>query len=240
MTPRKESKFFTRLRALESREVILLAAIGVLAASVWLFIAITNEVQEKEPHGTEKQIMLALRTAADPWQPIGPRWVKSASIDITALGSASVLTIFTVLVCGYLLLERKIGAAVFIVFATAGGTALSEWLKHYFYRDRPEVVPHLTEFSDYSFPSGHSMLSTIVYLTLAVVVAQALPTSRAKIYVIASALFLALLVGLSRVVTGVHYPTDVLAGWTAGTAWALICWLGATWLKHRGCLGKVG
>jgi undecaprenyl-diphosphatase len=231
---RRRFPHLDRLRSFVSREFVLLASIGVFTASLWLFVAITDEVQEKEPHGTEKQMMLALRTHDDPWQPIGPRWIKQASIDITALGSAPVLTLITGLVAGYLLLDRKSGSAAFLLCATVGGTALSHWLKFFFNRDRPEVVPHLAEFSNSSYPSGHSMLSTVVYLTLAVVVAQTLPTRRGKVYVIAAAVFLAFLVGLSRVIIGVHYPTDVLAGWTAGTAWALLCWLFAVWLKRRG------
>jgi undecaprenyl-diphosphatase len=182
--------------------------------------------------------MLALRSAGDPSRPIGPAWVKPASIDITALGSVSVLTLITVLVTGFLLLERKFRAAGFIVGAIIGGTALNQFLKSCFNRDRPEVVPHLVEFSNSSYPSGHSMLSAIVYLTLASVAAQTVPNRWTRVYLISAALLLAFLVGLSRVIVGVHYPTDVLAGWIAGTAWALLCGTVASWLRHRGNLDQ--
>lgn len=158
--------------------------------------------------------------------------VKPVSIDITALGSVSVLTVLTLLAVGYLLLERRSGAAVFVLIATIGGTALSEGLKSLFARERPDVVPPLATFSNASYPGGHSMLSTVVYLTLAVVLAETLSRRRTKIYL------LAFLIGVSRVVIGVHYPTDVLAGWAAGTAWAPLCWLAAVRLKRRGVLNR--
>ena len=93
-----------------------------------------------------------------------------------------------------------------------------------FDRTRPDVVPHLVEVSSASFPSGHSMLSMTTYLTLGALLAEVQTERRFRIYVLAWAVALALLVGWSRVFLGVHWPTDVLAGWTAGAAWALLCW----------------
>ncbi len=226
------------LRKFGLHEPLLLAVAGIVAASLWLFLAISDEVLEREPHALENRVMLALRVPGDPGHLIGPHWVQSASIAITALGSASVLTLITLLVLGYLFMERKFGAAALIIVATASGSALSQWLKTYFHRDRPTIVPHLADFGNASYPSGHSMLSVVVYLTLAVIIAETLPTRRAQIYVVGTALLIAFLVGISRVAVGVHYPSDVLAGWTAGTAWALLCWLVAVWLKRRGRLGK--
>jgi undecaprenyl-diphosphatase len=80
----------------------------------------------------------------------------------------------------------------------------------------------------------HSMMSSVVYLTLAVLLARTMKRRRVKIYLVSAALFLSFLVGLSRVYLGVHYPTDVVAGWAGGTAWALLCWLTAYWLEKRG------
>ncbi|HEY5895828.1 MAG TPA: phosphatase PAP2 family protein [Chthoniobacterales bacterium] len=227
---------FLALRTFAEREFVLLVSIVILTGSLWLFVAVTDEVREEEPHSTEKQIMRALRRADDPSQPIGPSWIKPASIELSALGSGSVLTLITAIAVGYLLMERNTAGAAFVLLATAGGAVLSQLLKAAFARDRPNVVPHLAAFTNTSYPSGHTMLSTIVYLTLAMVIAETLGARQRKLYVLAAALLIAFLVGVSRVVIGVHYPTDVLAGWTAGSVWALLCLLAVMWLKRRGLL----
>lgn len=218
------------------REVVLLATLGTLSASLWIFVVVTEEVVEQEHRGLDKRILLAFRQPSDLAMPIGPHWIKNVSLDITALGSAPVLTLITLMICGYLLLERKIAAAGLILFASISGTVLNQVLKDYVARERPNIVPHLAEISNSSFPSGHSMLSSIIYLTLAVLLVQTVKTRSTKMYLIGAAFLLAFLVGLTRVVLGVHYPSDVLAGWTAGTAWALLCWMAANWLKQRGTL----
>lgn len=231
---------FSKLRQFGWREFVLLITALALSSGLWIFIALTDEVKEKEPHRFDNQILLSLRQPGDLSQPIGPAWVRPVALDITALGSAAVLALIVVLVCGYLALERKFAAAALILFATVTGAALSNTLKYAINRDRPSVVPHLAEFSRMSFPSGHSMLSAVVYLTLAVLLAQTIENRSSKIYLISAALFLAFLVGLTRLILGVHYPTDVLAGWTAGTVWALLCWLAAGRLKMLGLFRREG
>jgi undecaprenyl-diphosphatase len=144
-----------------------------------------------------------------------------------------VLTLLTLLVIGYLLLARRYRQALLVVIAVVGGTLLSSTLKGLFDRERPSVVPHLTTISDPSFPSGHAMLSSVVYLTLGALLAQAAGRRREHLFFIIAALLLTALVGVSRMALGVHYPSDVLGGWTAGTAWALLCWTVAWWWKRH-------
>jgi undecaprenyl-diphosphatase len=121
-----------------------------------------------------------------------------------------------------------------VLVATFGGLILSSLLKGLFERPRPQLVPHLSHVYTTSFPSGHSMLSAVVYLTLGTLLARLVQHRYLKIYFLVLALLLTFLVGLSRVYMGVHYPTDVLAGWTAGLAWASVCWLAARYLQQRG------
>lgn len=91
-----------------------------------------------------------------------------------------------------------------------------------------------------SFPSGHSKLSAVTYLTLGGLLARMHPQPWVKTYLLLLATLLTFLVGVSRVYPGVHWPTDVLAGWAAGAAWALLCWLFAGWLQQASGKGRTG
>ena len=117
---------------------------------------------------------------------------------------------------------------------------LETMLKLGFARPRPELVSHLVDVTSFSFPSGHATMATITYLTLGVLLARVQERRRMKLYLLAVAILVALIVGISRVYLGVHWPTDVLAGWCVGAAWALACWLVATWLQRRGAIEGEG
>lgn len=178
-------------------------------------------------------VLQLFRAQDDLSDPIGPRWVEQSAHDITALGGYPVLTLFTVITIGYLLMIRRGGAAMLVVVAIGGGTLISQGLKALFGRARPDVVPHLVDVHTLSFPSGHSMLSAVTYLTLGALIAAVQPSRRVKAYIVGCAIILALLVGVSRIYLGVHWPTDVLAGWSVGAAWALLCGAVAERLMRR-------
>ena len=222
------------LRSAGWREFVLLLAVAAVCGGVLTFAGVTDLVSEGELHEMEIRLMRDLRSAEDPSRPIGPPWLERWSREITALGSGAVLSLMTLLVVGYLLIERLYASAVLVMVSVGGGTLLTAGLKGFFERDRPDVVPHLTDALFKSYPSGHSMMSSVVYLTLAVLLARTMRRRRVKIYFVSAALFLSFLVGLSRVYLGVHYPTDVVAGWAGGTAWAVLCWLAAYFLEERG------
>ena len=175
-----------------------------------------------------------------PHIPIGPSWLMEAAQDITALGGRTMLLAVTLFAIGYLALEGKHGAMWLVTIAAGGGGLLSTILKHLFGRDRPDVVPHLVAVTSQSFPSGHSMLAAILYLTLGALLARFAARRRTRVYMLTVALFVTFVVGSSRVYLGVHYPTDVLAGWCAGLVWALMCWLVARYLQARGAVEKPG
>jgi undecaprenyl-diphosphatase len=140
----------------------------------------------------------------------------------------------TLAVIGYLLLAGKRNAAIAVFVAVAGGQILSTLLKLGFDRVRPDLVPHGSFVYTSSFPSGHSMMAAITYLTLGAMLARVQATIRIKIYLLTVAVFLTVLVGVSRVYLGVHWPTDVAAGWAVGAAWALLCSLVMRRLQRRG------
>jgi undecaprenyl-diphosphatase len=157
-----------------------------------------------------------------------------AGINITALGSVAVLTLVILFAASYLLLQRKYHAMWLVIIATISGQILSSLIKWFVGRPRPDEELHLVQVSTASFPSGHSMLSAVVYLTVGALLAKVEARRRVKVFWIASALVITVLVGISRTYVGVHYPTDVLAGWAAGLAWAMVCWLIAQMLQRRG------
>jgi undecaprenyl-diphosphatase len=153
--------------------------------------------------------------------------------DFTALGGVAVLLMITLAVVGYLILADKQRIAVFVFAAVCGGLVLSSLFKTAFDRPRPDLVPHLSYVYSASFPSGHSMMSAITYLTLGALLARIHKGRALKIYFLGLAMLLTFAIGLSRIYLGVHWPTDVIAGWAAGASWAILCWLVALWLQQR-------
>jgi undecaprenyl-diphosphatase len=210
-----------------------LVLILLVAACGWVFVELADEVGEGETSSFDTAILLGLRSASDPSDPIGPGWVEEVARDVTALGSMAILIGITLAAAGYLWLAGKRRSVTLVLVSVGGGIAFSSLFKRGFDRPRPDLVPHATEVYTASFPSGHAMLAAVTYLTLAAMLARVQPTRALKVYLFALASFITMLVGVSRIYLGVHWPTDVLAGWTAGAAWALVCWLGASWLGQR-------
>ncbi len=210
-----------------------LAILLLIAGALLAFAELAGEVVEGDTRAFDESLLLALRSPADTADPIGPRWVEVAMRDLTSLGGTAVLTAVTLATLGYLLLAGKRATAVLVAVAVLGGSLLSALLKSGFERPRPDLVAHLVEVSSQSFPSGHAMLSAVTWLTLGTLLATVQPTRRLKAYVLGVGISITLLVGASRVYLGVHWPTDVLAGWCVGTAWALLCWLVAGRLQRR-------
>ena len=185
------------------------------------FFKLASEVSEGDTMALDRAILTGLRSPADPALPIGPHWLPEAMTDFTALGSATILWLVCMAVIFYLLLGRRPWTALFVFAATAGGIALGGLLKLIYARPRPALVSHLVDVTSSSFPSGHATDSAIVYLTLAALLARTIPERASRIYIIGVAILLTLLIGASRVYLGVHWPSDVAAGWAIGAAWAL-------------------
>lgn len=217
-----------------------LIAIILAAIAAWGFIEILDEVSEGDTRAIDQAIILGLRVPGDPADPIGPPWLEEAMRDITALGSAPALFIAVLAVAGFLALAKAWRPAIFTLAASGSGLVISSLLKYAVDRPRPDLVPHGNLIYTSSFPSGHSMMSAVVYLTLAALVARLMEKKRLKGYALGAAMILTLLVGISRIYLGVHWPSDVLAGWAAGAAWALGCWLIARWIGLGGDEARCG
>jgi len=236
VAPAKDGKpkaWFSWLTRLERHELgWLLVALGACVLLL-VFLKLASEVMEGETLAFDKRIVLAFRKADDPSRPIGPAWMASAMIDLTALGGPTVISLVVLGIVGFLVLQARYWTAFFVFLTAASGEVISYVLKAAFFRPRPDAVLHLREAFSTSFPSGHAMQSAIIYLTLGAMLMRVAERRLTKIYCLTVAAGLTFLVGLSRVYLGVHYPTDVLAGWIVGLIWASICWLAAQHYEAR-------
>jgi len=227
-------KALHNLRRLALSEIGAVIAMGIVALGAFAFMAIADEALEGDTHAFDESILKALREPGDASNPIGPAWLADMMADLTALGGIAVLTLLVVGVVFYLLSVGKRGTALLVGGAVGSGAILSTLLKLGFDRPRPDLIAHLSHAYSSSFPSGHAMLSAVTYLTLGVLLARAHERRRTKIIVMTYGVTLIVLIGLSRIYLGVHWPTDVMAGWALGAAWAAVWWLIAWQLQRRG------
>ncbi|RCW21590.1 undecaprenyl-diphosphatase [Ciceribacter lividus] len=208
------------------------AAGAVVAGLLAAFGVIADEVSEGETLGLDEGVLMALRTPGNPADPIGPAWLEEAARDVTALGSFSVLTILVLVVVIHLFLIGRQRTGWFVAFSVIGGTIMSTTLKSFYDRPRPELTGVARVFTA-SFPSGHATVSAVVYLTLGALLAEMAERRSQKVLYLGSAIFLTVIIGASRVYLGVHYPTDVIAGWSIGAGWALAWTLAAHLVRKR-------
>jgi undecaprenyl-diphosphatase len=193
----------------------------VIAALAGVFGIIADEMSEGDTAAFDSAILSLFRNPADPANPFGPLWLQEAVRDVTALGSFTVLALILIFTVAALAMSGRRGTAMFVALSVTGGEILSTIFKSTFNRTRPEFADP-TRIFDASFPSGHAALSAVVYLTLGAILAGATDRLSLRIFYVGAAIFLTLIVGTSRLYLGVHYPTDVIAGWALGIAWALL------------------
>lgn len=226
--------FLTRALRVARSEIGAIAALLVIALGVLTFIELADDMTEADGQAFDLAVLHAVRPfAGDPGRPWGPWWLHEAAADITSLGGISVLTLFAVIILGFLLIQRKRLSALLMVVGLAGGVALSEGLKAVFERERPPQAYQAVETLNASFPSGHALLSTVFYLTLGVMLTRAFPHRKLKAYVLVVSVVIAVLVGATRVYLGAHWASDVFAGWSVGAAWAMALWLAAYAVERR-------
>jgi undecaprenyl-diphosphatase len=233
------SDLIRRVRAFViGKEPLVFVAALFIVLGILAFVLLLDEVREGGTMNFDKRVLRSLRQPDDPGKLIGPEWVQSMVRDVTALGGVIVLLMVVGSVAGFLLLVRRYHMMWLMLVATIGATAINSTIKGMVDRPRPTIVPQLTDVSHESFPSGHSAMSAAVYLTLGGLLAQTVSRRRIKLYFIGVAMAVTFMVGFSRICLGVHYPTDVLAGWAVGLVWALLCWLAARYLQRRGAIER--
>jgi len=221
-----------KLKRLERRdlpEYLTEILVVMISIGLFAFIRLTGRVVDGTTVDFDYQLLLMLRNPADLADPVGPEWLEVIVRDLTALGGVVTLGLLTLAVCGYFWLQHKPRMALFVLLSIAGGSLFNSVLKEFFERPRPDLVPHSTAAAMSSFPSGHAMMSAVAYLTLGALLAHASSKISIKIYILGWSLVLTILVGVSRVYLGVHWPTDIIAGWIAGGVWALLSLLASRW-----------
>lgn len=221
------------LNWLGQHELATLLLIACVAGGVWGFAELADEVAEGETQSFDEALLLSFRNPLDKTDPLGPKWVEEIGRDLTAFGGVAVLTSLTFIVAAFLWLRNQGGTACFLLLAVGSGMLMSTSMKQVFDRPRPELVPHGSYVYTKSFPSGHSAMAAVTYLTLGALLARVQHQRRMKAYLIIVASLLSFAVGISRVYLGVHWPTDVLAGWTVGATWAAACWLALRWSQKQ-------
>jgi undecaprenyl-diphosphatase len=218
-----------------ANELLMLVALLIVVLGTWGFFEIADKVVSGSTQHFDQRAVDVFRQAVLNHVPVAPDLIDQSFMDISALGGPTVLLMMTIAILGFLLWDRRYNALLLMIMATVGGLILTWLLKEAIGRSRPGGL-HLTVVQMSSFPSGHSMLSAVIYPTLGTLLARVVPRKRLKIYFMLVALTLSGLVGISRIYLRVHYPTDVLAGWAAGLAWAALCWTVAKYLQRRGAL----
>ena len=223
--------FLRRAVSVARAEFAALSALLIIGLGISVFADLAEDMREGDGQAFDQWVLNWMQPA--PGEPRGPWWLHEAAGDITSLGGVAVLTLLALVAIGFLLILKKRLSAVLLVVGLLGGVGLSEGLKALFERERPPAVYQAVETLNASFPSGHALLSTVFYLTVAVMMTRAFPRRRLKAYVLGVGMTFALLVGLTRIYLGAHWTTDVLAGWSVGAAWAMALWLVSYAVERR-------
>ncbi|MEO8375252.1 MAG: phosphatase PAP2 family protein [Sphingomonas bacterium] len=211
----------------------LLIGAGAVAAGILLLGLVGLLIDRGLQFDFDRAILLGMRHGTMHGAPIGPAWLKLAMIDITAIGGATVLPMIVVITAGFLAIRRLWLTMWLVLGGTITGSIAIGLVKTLVARARPELTDHLVQVTSESFPSGHAANSAIVYLTIATLIVQIVEGRGARTYILAITAFLVTLIGISRVYLGVHWPSDVLAGWSFGTLWALAWWALGAWLRLK-------
>ena len=184
-----------------------------------LFCIVSFTVVTGKSKCIDNFVLLSFRNSGNTSIPIGPGWLLYFMQGVSAMGSVPVVAGITILTSGILILKKKYISLRLILFAAIGGAIVELLMKEFFSRPRPWIVPHLVSVESLSYPSGHSAMSAIIYLSLVFLILPFEVKRSIKLFILYSALFLILLIGISRIYLGVHYPSDVLSGWALGLFW---------------------
>jgi undecaprenyl-diphosphatase len=201
-----------RLPAQEKRLTLWL---GVTSLFFGIFVKITSELLENEVHGLDSSVLTAVAKIRRPW-------LTEVALDLTALGSITLVILISVIALCVLLSLDDYLAACQLLLTSLGAGIWTGITKNVIERARPEDINHLVHVSGFSYPSGHSLVSASLYITMAILAGRHLPTTKSRVLLFGLAIAVISLVAMSRVYLGVHYASDVASGASLGVAWALL------------------
>ncbi len=205
--------------------VVLPWSLAVVLVMSLLFVLLNLEVLDTSD-SLDRWLIRWTRAAGNPERLVGPPLLQESLRGFTALGGYAVLILVSVLFAGFAWVELSRGVCWFFSGTVWGGYFLAVAVKLLVQRERPDVVPYLSlARGSTSFPSAHAMMSVIVYGSIGLLLSARVRDRHLQRLFTVSPLLLSVLVGISRVFMGVHYPTDVLAGWALGLLW--------TWAAFR-------
>lgn len=216
------------IRCFYRLEIAFLAGWIALIGAAWIFLALGSEMSEGELVSFDESLLQALRVSGNPQLAIGPPWLTESMRDVTALGGVSVLTLILIFAIAALLAHRHRAQAIALSTCVILARLSTAVFKDVYDRPRPSFAIFGDLPTSMSFPSGHSAAATATYFILAAVIASLEAQRPAKFLAFFLAGLLSILIGCSRVYLGVHWPSDVIAGWCLGAFWALIA---ALWLR---------
>ena len=206
--------------------VFLFIGLAIVTVGAAVFAQIAQAMVEGQTQSFDEAILTFMGQNGAPW-------LDTTALEVTALGARVVVYMVVLVASAFLWQSRHHYSAALLWVAVIGAGLINTVLKISFNRPRPDVFPWRTQHVGLaSFPSGHAMTSIVVYGTLAFLIARLAPTRLLKRLVWALAIFVILVVGLSRLYLGVHYPSDVLAGFVIGAAWAVTCALGIEAVRY--------
>jgi undecaprenyl-diphosphatase len=219
-----------------SHEWVVILAVLLIIGGIAFTAELASDVAGGETEAIDTRLILALREDGDHNDPLGPPWVEEMVRDLTSLGGTALLTLIVLVVTIYYVLQGRYREMLVMLTAVLGAFMLSYMLKGIFDRPRPDLIPEGEYVYTASFPSGHALLAASTYLTLGIIVAQLMAQIKLRVFVLLLSTIVIVLVGFSRVYLGVHWPTDVLAGWTIGIVWAMLVWLIFRGLRQEGAV----
>lgn len=210
---------------------VRLAGLGLAAIALWVFAKIAEEVLEKETQAFDTSVLLSIERLHTPW-------LDPIMLFLTGLGDPTILVSVCVGVSLFLVWRKQRSEAMTIASAAIGALGLNLLLKNLFARARPQLWERVVDVRYYSFPSGHAMLSMVIYGLVGYLLASRFRTWRRTIATVTTVFIL--LIGFSRLYFGVHWLTDVIAGYAAGMVWLVTCVLSLEIWRQRSQLKSKG
>jgi undecaprenyl-diphosphatase len=221
--PSRLQRLADRFRAFEPHTITRLFKLSLALLCAALFLALAASIPALQ--AWDDQILLSVENHLR-----SPEW-HFLVMDLSSLGSLAVVITLCVVSGILLLVNRDPAATIHLVIVAIGAIKIAGWAKHWIDRPRPQIIPRLIQVGGLSFPSGHAVTASAMYLTLAILASRHLrrPAQRVALFGIAALLILT--VGFSRIYLGVHHPSDVMSGTLLGAAWALF--MGALFSKQH-------